>query len=245
MQNEKLRLYIKELKNFLELAKELGDISSADISSLATFSFEKLKNNDKYESYRVYSSNKDNDSARLARIIYYILWGNHSECGLQNLNDAEYQGGSFDCGEDKYGGDTLINKSYEIEGDKTIGNFWILPKGRANNQTLNQYRNKGSRFYEDLYKFLDVVKKMYNKENVDDNTWQELFDNEKNNLFFIGKSEGEEGFNKFVEFFMLDGWEELAGENKEKMENFVKQRSEKICTELEKIFKKYADEERN
>lgn len=77
MANNNLEIYKSQLNGFLKLAKAAGDIEENNIECLKDFNFENLKNKNKYgckSIYRVYSSKKDNDSSRLARIIYYILW---------------------------------------------------------------------------------------------------------------------------------------------------------------------------
>lgn len=237
----------KLIQKFLRLASENGDIKNAEIDSLATFNFENLNNKEKYgikSNYRDYKNRDKNgdphyDSSRLARLIYYVLWGNHeyTDYKLSNLTNADT---CFDAGENNFGGDTLIT-TVAFDGDTTIGNFMILPKGKASNgKTINQYRGVGSGFKDDFYEFMDILEHLYKKEPVEDTIWQELFENKYNAVFFnsIGN------FQNFVEFFMLDGWKELADENKEKMENFdkekmenfVKQRSEKICERLKKLF---------
>ncbi len=225
MMTDNIDIYIKELKDFLIFTEE-------NIYCFSTFNFEGLKNTDKYgkhSPYRDYSSDRHDDSSRLARIIYYILWGNHkyNEYGLPNLYDAErINGGSFDVGEDKYGCDTLITTEI-FNGDKTIGNFIILPKGKVKyclkTTTLNQYRGVGSGHKDDFRKFMNIIKDLYEGNAIDD-IWQELF--KKNETFFskIGN------FSNFISYFMLEGWDELNAED------FVKQRSKKICERLNIFF---------
>ncbi len=243
MANNNLEIYKSQLNGFLELAKDAGDIKENNIECLKDFNFENLKNKNKYgckSIYRVYSSKKDNDSSRLARIIYYILWGNHKykTYRLQNLYDAEKEEGcSFYAGDDKYGGDTLITNKI-FTGNTTIGNFMILPKGKVpygkGTTTLNQYKGINPKVKDNLYVFINIIKKLYKHEQIDDNIWNELFDNEDNKDFFIAKSEGEEGFKKFLKFYMLENWEELKEGNAEK---FVKERGKKICEKLKKRLK--------
>ena len=230
----------------IDLIKEFLD--GKDILYFKNFPFRDLqeeKINKYHGKYRHYKSQDKetgkyhDDSSRLARLIYYVLWGNHeyTDYKLSNLTNADT---CFDAGENNFGGDTLIT-TVAFDGDTTIGNFMVLPKGKASNgKTINQYRGVGSGFKDDFYKFMDILEHLYKKEPVEDTIWQELFENKYNAVFFnsIGN------FQNFVEFFMLDGWKELADENKEKMENFdkekmenfVKQRSEKICERLKKLF---------
>lgn len=239
----------KLIQEFLRLASENADIKNAEIDSLATFNFENLSNKEKYgvrSNYRDYKNRDKNgdphyDSSRLARLIYYILWGNHeyTDYKLSNLTNADT---CFDAGEKTFSGDTLIT-TVAFDGDTTIGNFMILPKNNYQTYYFNQYRGQqqNDKFFEFMKKMkelFDNKDKILEKNENDLDIWENLLKVNKDYFNDI------DNFNHFVEFFMLDGWKELADENKEKMENFdkekmenfVKQRSERICERLKKLF---------
>ena len=198
----------------------------------------------KFRAYIYYDKNgvPHADSSRLARIIYYILWGNHeyTRHKFQNLIDADT---SFDSGEDKFCGDTLITTN-SFDADTTIGNFMILPKGKASNGvTLNQYRGVSSGLNDNFSKFMNIIKNFYEEKAFKDKIWQELFENKYNLDFFnqIGKI-GEKGdkFQNFVEFFMLEDWEKLESCNQKEVVLFIKKRSKRICQKLKTILNNVA-----
>ena len=222
------------IKKFLSLAVKSGDILKEDIGSLSAFNFKDLKK-DIYNvrpSYRVYINYDKNgiphdDSSRLARLIYYILWGNHeyTDYKLSNLTHVD---SCFAAGENTFGGDTLIT-TVAFDGDTTIGNFMILPKNNYQTYYFNPYRNQKqnddfSEFMKEMEDLFNNKDKILEKHENDLDIWENLLKVNKDYFNDI------DNFNRFKEFFMLEDWDKLSPEE------FVKQRSERICERLKKLF---------
>ena len=222
------------IKKFLSLAVKSGDILKEDIGSLSAFNFKDLKK-DIYNvrpSYRDYKNHDKNgiphdDSSRLARLIYYILWGNHegTDYKLSNLTHVD---SCFDAGEKTFSGDTLIT-TVAFDGDTTIGNFMILPKNNYQTYYFNKYRYQKqkdvfSKFMKKMKYLFDNKDKILEKHENDLDIWENLLKVNKDYFNDI------DNFNRFEEFFMLEDWDKLSPEE------FVKQRSERICERLKKLF---------
>lgn len=255
--NNKFNEYKDSLRIFLDVYyKDIKDETyKKQLENFVSLDFEELKSNDTYKKIEIpewfkkkYNPEYDcinyiepmprksedvhEDNIYLARLIYMLLFGDT----LPNLNDIHK---SFEAGDDKYGGDTLnkIDSSYYL----TIGNFMVLPKGKVtveNNTgkatyTLNQYRGPFSGFNDDLYKFINIIKKLYNnKTDIENKIWQELFKNNKDYFDTFKRSNPKDPFQQFIETNFLEGWEKLKDKNPEVIENFIKERGQKICNIL-------------
>ena len=171
----------------------------------------------------------------IAKWIYIVLWCDltDNKYSLPNLIDVT----SFDFGDNKYGGDTM-NPIKESNYYLTIGNFMILPKGKAFNKytTLNRYRNKGSGYNDDFLKFLQQIDNMYklnlhkkNTNKIDSNNiWEQLF--VANQSYFNYFPD----FSSFINKNLLNDWKLLEENKKEK---FVEKRAERICAILKERLK--------
>lgn len=218
---------------FLQCKDLINDfLKENNLYSFVDFDFNELNDIKKFgvrSKYRCYTSDKHSDSSRLARLIYYIIWGNHeynkSKEWLPLLDDADF---SFYCGKEKYGGETIFSNSIPC-----IGNFMILPKGKADNgaTTLNRY--KQSCYKDNFFKFMNKMKNIYEKyiepdvnkkifpTDISYPLWQQIIDN---NSFYFNQINT---FEKFVKINMLEGWKTIKNE-----EIFIKNRAERICAIL-------------
>lgn len=174
---------IDKIREFLYKYIETRNTLNDKIEYLChEFCFEDLKTNKdgKYGKRSIYRVSDDMDSLRLARMIYYLVWGEYdgndyaiiSLKDVDNTFDAVIKGG-------KYGGETIntystlfgsndekaneifvgsIPKEVKVFRTKylTLGNFMVLPKGeKLVSKTLNQkkehYGDYADKFYCKLF----------------------------------------------------------------------------------------------
>ena len=222
------------IKNFLEMSG-----NKDNLSFLFNFDFRLLETHDKYKGieygkYKALEGEYGEDNLRLVRLIYYIIWGNYknNEYALNGFTNAD--NGFFKY----YGGDAIISNATQY-----IGNFMVLPRGKANNEftTINIY--KKSCFKDNFYKFILKMESIYqnyiepelNKKkfptNINQPLWQQIIDN--NNFYFYKINT----FKKFIKINMLEGWEYLN--DKKNSDDFINCRSKKMCEKLIQNIKNY------